>query len=114
MGNISYPLKYQITGGNLASISAERDNTTLLVTVSSTSNGNLTIELPRNVIDSKKQGNQDANLVVFQDGRYSSASDQIKTDAQVRVLYISFDIGTEHIEIAAHSYGSNNYTTSNN
>ncbi len=105
LGNIVYPLKYQITGGNLASISAEKDNTTLLVTVSSTSHGNLTIELPRNVIDSKKQGSQDANLVVFQDGQYSSASDQIKTDAQVRVLSISFDNGTEHIEIAGTHMG---------
>src|SRR5207344_2137922 len=71
LGNLVYPLKYQIIGGKLASISAEKDNTTLLVTVSSKSNGNLTIELPRNVIDSKKQGSQDANFVVFQDGQYS-------------------------------------------
>jgi len=105
LGSVVYPLKYQIMGGKLASISAEKDNTTLLVTVSSKSNGNLTIELPRNVIDSKTQGSQDANFVVFQDGQYSSESDQIKTDAQTRVLSISFDNGTEHIEIAGTQMG---------
>ena len=105
LGNVVYPLKYHIMGGKLASISAEKDNTTLLVTVSSKSNGNLTIELPRNVIDSKTQGSQDANFVVFQDGQYSSASDQIKTDAQARVLSISFDNGTEQIEIAGTQMG---------
>jgi hypothetical protein len=72
LGNLVYPLKYQIIGGKLASISAEKDNTTLLVTASSKSNGNLTIELPRDVIDSKKQGSQDGSFVVFQDGQYSS------------------------------------------
>ena len=65
----------------------------------------MTIELPRNVIDSKTQGSQDANFVVFQDGQYSSESDQIKTDAQARVLSISFDNGTEHIEIAGTQMG---------
>ena len=105
LGNLVYPLKYQIIGGKLASISAEKDNTTLLVTVSSKSNGNLTIELPRNVIDSKKQGSQEASFVVFQDGQYSSASDQIKTDAQARILSINFDNGTEHIEIAGTQMG---------
>ena len=85
----------QIIGGKLASISAEKDNTTLLVTASSKSNGNLTIELPRDVIDSKKQGSQDGSFVVFQDGQYSSASKQIKTDAQARILSINFDKGTE-------------------
>ena len=105
LGNVVYPLKYHIMGGKLASISAEKDNTTLLVTVSSKSNGNLTIELPRNVIDSKTQGSQDANFVVFQDGQYSSASDQIKTDAHARVLSISFDNGTEQIEIAGTQMG---------
>jgi hypothetical protein len=105
LGNLVYPLKYQIIGGKLASISAEKDNTTLLVTVSSKSNGNLTIELPRNVIDSKKQGSQEASFVVSQDGQYSSASDQIKTDAQARILSINFDNGTEHIEIAGTQMG---------
>jgi hypothetical protein len=65
----------------------------------------LSVELPRNVIDSKKQWNQDANFVVFQDGQFGSASDQLKTDAQVRVLSISFDNGTEQIEIAGTQLG---------
>ena len=98
LGNKAYPIKYQITGAKLAGISAEKDNTTLLVNVSSTSNGKLIIELPRNVVDSKKQGNVDDNFAVFEDGQYA-VDDEIRTNAQSRTLMVGFDNGTSVIEI---------------
>jgi hypothetical protein len=97
----SYPIKYQITGsGNkVNNISAEADNATLLVNVLSQSNGRLSIELPRNIMDSKKQGNVDDPYIVFQDGQVTSP-EEIKTDSQTRTLAIDFDKGTGQIEIA--------------
>src|ERR1041384_8571254 len=61
----NYPIKYQITGtGNkVNNISAEADNATLLVNVLSQSNGRLSIELPRNIIDSKRQGDVDDRYI---------------------------------------------------
>lgn len=98
LGNKAYPIKYQITGGKLDGLSAERDNMTLIANVSSTSNGKLTIELPRNVIDSKKQGNADDNFAVFEDGQYV-VGNEISTNAHARTLVIGFDNGTSVIEI---------------
>ncbi len=98
LGNKAYPIKYQITGGKLDGLSAERDNMTLIANVSSTSNGKLTIELPRNVIDSKKQGNADDNFAVFEDGQYV-VGNEIGTNAHARTLVIGFDNGTSVIEI---------------
>ncbi len=98
LGNKAYTFNYQITGGKLTGISAEKDNITLLLNVSSTSNGKLTIELPRNITDSKKQGNVDDNFAVFQDGQYTAA-DEIRTNAQARTLMVGFDNGTSVIEI---------------
>jgi hypothetical protein len=97
----SYPIKYQITGsGNkLNNVSAEADNSTLLVNVLSQSNGRLSIELPRNIIDSKKQGGVDDRYLVFLDGQVASP-DEIKNDSQIRTLAIDFDKGTTQIEIA--------------
>jgi predicted secreted protein with PEFG-CTERM motif len=98
-----YPLTYQITGtGNkLSNVSAQRDNTTLLLNTVAQSNGKLTIELPRNIIDSKKQGNTDEPYAVWEDGQ-PQAADEInaKNNAQVRTLAIDFDKGTGQIEIA--------------
>ena len=97
----NYPMKYEITGtGNkVNNISAQADNATLLVNVLSQSNGRLSVELPRNIIDSKKQGNADDRYIAFQDGQVTSP-EEIKTDNQTRTLAIDFDKGTGEIEIA--------------
>lgn len=97
----TYPIKYQITGsGNkINSIAAEKDGTTLMVNVASQSNGRLTIELPRNSIDSKKQGtNADDSYAVFED-RQNTVADETTNNNKVRTLAIDFDKGTEKIEI---------------
>ena len=97
----NYPIKYQITGGGnrLDNISAEADNATLLVNVLSQSNGRLSIELPRNIIDSKKEGNVDDQYIVFQDGQVTNFQ-EVKTDSEARTLAIDFDKGTGQIEIS--------------
>ena len=69
-GSKMYPLNYRITGSgnNFNSVSLEKDSSTLLLSLSSPSHGTLTIELPRNIIESKIQGtNHDQNYVVFED-----------------------------------------------
>jgi hypothetical protein len=98
LGNKTYTIKYHILGGKLTGISAEKDNITLLLNMSSTSDGKLSIELPRNIIDSKKEGNVDDSYAVFVDGQYAEA-DEIRTTAQARTLMIGFDNGTSVIEI---------------
>ena len=98
LGNQTYTIKYHIVGGKLTGISAEKDNITLLLNISATSDGKLSIELPRNIIDSKKEGNVDDNYAVFVDGQYAAA-DEIRTTAQARTLMVGFDNGTSVIEI---------------
>jgi hypothetical protein len=98
LGNKTYTIKYHIVGGKLTGISAEKDNITLLLNISSTSDGKLGIELPRNIIDSKKGENVDDSYAVFVDGQYATA-DEIRTTAQARTLMVGFDNGTSVIEI---------------
>lgn len=101
ISNKTYPVKYQITGsGNkINSIVAENDSATLMANVSSQSNGRLTIELPRNSIDSKKQGtNADDAYTVFEDHQ-STIAEETTNNNQARTLAIDFDKGTEKIEI---------------
>ena len=89
-GSKMYPLNYRITGSgnNLNSVSVEKDSSTLLLSISSPSHGTLTIELPRNVIDSKRQGtNHDQNYVVFEDSQYVPVT-QLKNNTQLRTLAI--------------------------
>jgi predicted secreted protein with PEFG-CTERM motif len=101
-GSKTFPVLYQITGnGNkLKSISVEKDNTTLITDIASQSSGKLTIQLPRSLIDSKKQGNQDSPYVIFEDSQPWQRVQQVKSNAQARTLAIDFDKGTGVIEIA--------------
>ena len=94
------PIKYQISGnGNkLNSFTAQKDNATLLASISSQTDGKLTVELPRSVMDSKKQGNKDDDYVVSVDGQDASA-DEVKNNDQVRTLAINFDKGSQEISI---------------
>ena len=99
IGAGTYPLKYQVKGGKLTGTFTEKDNMTLVINILSTSNGSLSIELPRYVIDSKKQGNIDDNFTVFEDGQYTQVS-EIKNNNYARTLMIDFDKGTSVIEIS--------------
>ena len=94
-----YPLMYNITGGEVSSITADRAQSTLLINIASREDGTLTIELPRNVIDSKAQGNTDEEYAVFVDDQPNNF-EEITNNNEARVLEIGFDNGAEQIEIA--------------
>src|SRR5918992_2981950 len=95
----TYPLMYNITGGEVSSITADRAQSTLLINIASREDGTLTIELPRNVIDSKAQGNTDEEYAVFVDDQPNDFEETTNNN-EARVLEIGFDNGAEQIEIA--------------
>src|SRR5919109_737527 len=97
--NQTYPLMYNITGGEVTSIAADPAQAILLINIASREDGTLTIELPRNVIDSKAQGNTDEEYAVFIDDQPKDF-EEIANNNEVRTLEIGFDNGAEKIEIA--------------
>ena len=99
IGNKQYKIPYQITGGKLDTINAQGTNATLVLNISTTSDGKLTLDLPRKIIDSKKQGGIDEGYAVFVDGQNANA-DQIKNNTESRTLSIDFPKGASRIDIA--------------
>ncbi|MFY9967680.1 MAG: PEFG-CTERM sorting domain-containing protein [Nitrososphaeraceae archaeon] len=99
IGNASYQIRYQISGDNqLNEMWVQRDNITLAAEIRALSDGVLTIELPRDVIDSKKQSNMDDVYAVFIDGQLVPY-DEIMNSTHARILSIEFGNGSEQIEI---------------
>jgi len=94
-----FPIKYHITNGRISGIFIERDNTTLLLNLSSASNGTLVIDLPRNIIDSKGPRNVDQNFTVFVDGQYVGYN-EIRTNSHSRTIMLNFDNNPSVIEIS--------------
>ena len=91
-------MKYQINGGTIDNITANRDQPSLFVNISSQSNGTITIVLPRSLIDSKAQGNVDEEYTVFSDGQITWVNETV-SDNQSRTLVIDLENGVEEIEI---------------
>jgi hypothetical protein len=102
-GSTPYPIKYKIIGTNdkLTSISQGLSRPELLVHISSESAGKLIIELPRNVIDTKKQNNNsDSPFQVLIEGK-KAIFQEITNNSQSRTLVIDFPAGivAGHIEV---------------
>ena len=101
--NQVYPIRYDVTGsGNyLENIDVRFDGAKPIMSASiaSPSDGTLTIQVPRNVLDSKSDGNADEEFVAFADGVEFTSPDEVDTDPLTRTLTIYFDKGTKELEI---------------
>lgn len=98
IGDEDFDVEYAINGGTLEELSADPDVLTLAVTISTTSDGNLTLWLPTELIDAEDE------FAVFVDGEFGNfMSDELEPTGETRVLEISFVNGTELIEIVGTS-----------
>ena len=87
---------YEITGGNLISITPDLDANSLIIKIDAFDDGQLTITLPRELIDAKI-GEEDDDYFVLVDGEEVDFDET--TTSIDRTLVISFPAGAEEIEI---------------
>ncbi|MDX1441332.1 MAG: PEFG-CTERM sorting domain-containing protein [Nitrosopumilaceae archaeon] len=87
---------YTITGGKLISITPDVDANSIIIAIDATNNGQLTITLPRELIDAKI-GDEDDDFFVLVDGEEVDFDET--TTSTDRTLVISFFAGAEEIEI---------------
>ena len=96
----TFPIKYNITSGKLLALVPDNDKATLVAVMSPGETGKMvfTIELPRNVIDSKGQGNTDTKFVVRIDHKDVDYK-QVANNLNARILGIDFSKGDRVVEI---------------
>jgi len=97
----SIPIKYIINTGKVLGVVLDKSRATLNVILSSTSssdNGNLTIQIPRNIVDNKKEGNADAPFRVHVDGKDATFK-ETANDKTTRTLSIQFNKDAKIIDI---------------
>lgn len=96
-----YLIEFNITGGILDTIAIDGDQAILLVNINaSTNGGKLTIELPRDLIDSKMQSDTDKPYSVYEDDTDRPMSFiESKTTEKARTLVITFHNEDDVIEI---------------
>jgi hypothetical protein len=106
----SIPIKYIITTGKLLGVVLDKSRATLNAIISPVStssassagavdnNGNLTIQIPRDVVDNKKEGNADAPFRVHVDGKDATFKETDNTKT-ARTLSIQFGKDAKVIDI---------------
>jgi predicted secreted protein with PEFG-CTERM motif len=93
-----FSVTYSITNGKVTGIKADVPSKSLIVSIQTTGDGQLTIDLPRALIDAKKSDNQtDDQFFVLNDGQEAQFTETTTTTD--RTLTIPFTDGTEQIEI---------------
>ena len=97
----TFPNKYNITGGKLLGLVADNDKTAVVAVISPGGSGKmvLSIELPRNVIDSKGQGNTDTKFIVKIDNKGVDYK-EVANNLNARILGIDFSKDNRIIEIS--------------
>jgi hypothetical protein len=91
----SIPIKYVINTGKLLGVVLDKSRATLNVLLSSASagadnnNGNVTIQIPRDVVDNKKEGNADAPFRVHVDGKDATFK-EVDNNKTARTLSVQF------------------------
>jgi len=89
----TFGIDHRITGGSVESMSADPQTKTILVNINSTSDGVLSMELPRTVIDA------DEELTVLIDGEVAATVHELIATEGYRILAIDFPEGSSEIEI---------------
>lgn len=91
-----FTLKYKITNGEILKIFSDVETKSLIIEMKSIADGNLEIQIPRELLDSKHDGKDDV-FFVLADGEEMEFEE--KTLSEYRILKIPFFNGTEEIEI---------------
>jgi predicted secreted protein with PEFG-CTERM motif len=92
-----FPVFYKITGGSVLSIIPDVDSNSLIIEISTTSDGELIITLPRQLIDAVLDTGEDDEFFVLVDAEEVDFDETKTSDS--RTLTIGFPFGAEEIEI---------------
>lgn len=94
----TFDVKYSIEGGIVKNMTIDEDIFALIVTIESTDDGSLSLEIPREVLDAKKQDKTDDIFIIIIDGVEAPYQENI-TDSDSRAITINFEKGDSNIEI---------------
>ena len=94
----TFSVNYTITGGNIKDMTIDAQSISLIVSVNSTSDGTVTLQMPRTLIDAKTSSGQDDSFIILIDGAEVKSQSE-SSNSDYRTLTIPFLQGDQDIEI---------------
>jgi len=100
----TFDVYYTIKGGVIKSINLNENDLSLDIEIDTDSNGSLSIEIPRNSLDSVDENGFDNNFIVLiynSDNEYPAQADynELENTDQIRSLYVPLKDGDNKIQI---------------
>lgn len=93
-----FSVNYTMTGGSVKSMTIDAQSISLIVSVNSTSDGSITLHMPRSLIDAKTSSGQDDSFIILIDGAEVKPQSE-SSDSNFRTLTVPFLQGDQDIEI---------------
>jgi len=93
-----YDFNYSIIAGKIMSMTIDQTINSLVVQITSCEKGKISLDLPRNLIDSKNQDGSDDKFIILIDGREVKYS-EFSGFTDSRPIEINFEKGASDIEI---------------
>ncbi|MGI9567156.1 MAG: PEFG-CTERM sorting domain-containing protein [Nitrosopumilus sp.] len=94
----TFDVEHSVKGGTLKDITIDSNNFALIVEIESIEEGVITLDLPREFIDAKKQDGKDETFIILIDGIGATYLES-STDAKSRTMAINFEKEDKVIEI---------------
>ena len=94
----TFSVNYTITGGSVKDMTIDAQSISLIVSVNSTSDGTITLHMPRTLIDAKTSIGQDDSFIILIDGAEVKPQSE-SSDSNYRTLTVPFLQGDQDIEI---------------
>ena len=91
-------VQYSIEGGIVKNMSINKNNLALIVIIESADDGSLLLDIPREMLDAKKQDNTDETFIILIDGIEVPYRETV-TDSDSRIITINFEKGDSNMEI---------------
>ena len=94
----TFDVQYSIEGGIVKNMLIDKDIFALIVVIESTDSGSISLEIPREALDAKKQDKTDDTFIIIIDGIEAPYQETV-TDSNSRVITVNFEQGDSDIEI---------------
>ncbi|MGI0057679.1 MAG: PEFG-CTERM sorting domain-containing protein [Nitrosarchaeum sp.] len=94
----TFDVKYSIEGGIVKNMSIDKNIFALIVTIEPTDNGSISLEIPREILDAKKQDKTDEAFIIIIDGIETPYKETV-IDSNSRAITINFEQDDSDIEI---------------
>jgi predicted secreted protein with PEFG-CTERM motif len=94
----TFDVNYSINGGTVKNMLIDKDIFALIVIIETENDGSITLEMPRDAFDAKKQDQTDDTFIIIIDGIEVPYQETV-TNTNSRIITINFEEGDSDIEI---------------